>query len=83
MQYYSNVIEKNPEKQKTFFAISIPEGKLYHPKTNYNVKNFFIELSNVKISEIKSNLIVIFNVMAIVLSVPSCKNLGVFVSNFS
>ena len=52
-------------------AISTPEGKLHQPKTKHHFRNYFIELSNANVSEKNSNPIVIFDVMAIVISIPS------------
>ena len=54
-------VEKYPEKREAFkyplatfpLAISTAEGK-YQPKTKYHFKNYFIELSKTKVSEINS-----------------------------
>ena len=41
------------------------------PKTNCLFRNYFIKLSNIKVSEINSNPIAIYNAMGIMGSVPS------------
>ena len=76
-------VEKYNEKQEVFkyllknfpLTISIPEGKLYHPETKCLFRSYLIELSNVKVSEIIviSNLIVIYDAMALVRLVTSEK----------
>ena len=71
-------VKKYPEKHEAFkytlttfpLTTSTSEGKLCQPKANYHFRNYFIELSNAKVSEIDSNLIVIFDVMTNVRSVP-------------
>ena len=76
-------VEKYPKKQEAFkdllkdfpLAISIPEGKLYQPKTKCLFRSYLIELSNAEVSEIIviSNPIVIYDTMAIVHLVTSEK----------
>ena len=65
-------VKKYPEKEEVFKyllkdfppEISIPDGKLYPPKTKCLFRNL-IELSNAKVSEIIviSNLILIYDLM--------------------
>ena len=71
--------EKCPEKHEAFkcplttlpLAVSKLAEKLYQPKTKYQFRKYFIELSKAKVSERNSNPIVIYDARAIVRSVPS------------
>ena len=71
--------EKCPEKYEAFkcplttlpLAVSKLAEKLYQPKTKYQFRKYFIELSKAKVSERNSNPIVIYDARAIVRSVPS------------
>ena len=81
LQVLELFVEKYPEKHETFkypliifsFASSTPEGKLYQLIIKYLFRSYLIELSNARVTEINLTHLVIYDVIAIVLSNPSEK----------